>query len=175
MKNEEKTNDSESSKAKKCPLCGASMKMYWQPISRGLAVSLVEFRKKAIIQNNKVHIKNDIDFTKTEFNNFQKLRYHGLVAKWVNKTTKQHEGGYWLLTRRGNLFCKNQLEVPKKVKTFRNKIWDKSDEMVYLSDILKNENMPYWKSIENLEFEFEDISDVEEIKFNSNGQFELFN
>lgn len=154
----------------KCPYCGASMKAHWHRLSKGLANTLVSFRKKAIVSNNKVHIKNDIELSKTAFNNFQKLRYHGLVTKWVNPETKEHEAGYWLLTRRGNLFCKNQLEVPAKVQTFRNKIYQKSLEKVFLSDILSQENMPYWDSIEKFDFEFADIYDIEEIKFDSNGQ-----
>ena len=134
----------------KCPCCGANTRKHWHRLSKGLAVTLIEFKKAVLAHNrNKIHIKNDLNFTKTQFNNFQKLRYHGLVAKCRNPLTKEREGGYWLLTRRGNLFCKNQIEIPVKVQTYRNKISDKSSQMVYIAEIVSDSELPFWDSIED--------------------------
>lgn len=160
---------------KKCPYCRANMKMYWQPLSKGLVKTLIKFRQEVIKRNrNKIHIAQDMNFTKTEFNNFQKLRYHGLVTKWINPDTKIHDAGYWLLTRRGNLFAKNLISLPFKVQTYRNRIVDKSPELYYINDLLGSEDLPTWENIETLEFDFADITDVEDVSFNENGQGEMF-
>jgi len=108
--------------------------------------------------------------SKSAFTNFQKLRYHGLVAKYKNPETKEHEAGYWLLTRRGNLFCKNKVELPVKVQTFRNRICAKSDKFVHLSDVLNDNSMPFWDSKDDMEFEFVDVKDIKDINYDANGQ-----
>lgn len=169
-------NTNETEVICKCPNCGASMKMHWHRLSKGLVTSLIKFRKQVIaLQRNKVQIQKEGGFTKIEYNNFQKLRYHGLVAKYVNPENKQHEAGYWLLTKRGNQFCKNMLQVPVKVQTFRNKISDKASELVYLSDVLKGVDVPVWDKIDDFGYDFADITEMEEVKFDANGQGTMFN
>lgn len=147
---------------KNCPCCGASMKMHWHRLSKGLANTLIEFKKEILKRKiNKIHIKDECRLSKTQFNNFQKLRYHGLVAKYKNPITKAHEGGYWLLTRRGNLFLKNELAIPLKVQTFRNKIVDKTDELYLLKDILDKNDMPIWDAIGDFEFDYAGTTDID--------------
>lgn len=160
----------------KCPHCGASVKMYWHRLSPGLAKALIKFRLRVLaLKRNKIHISTEVNFTKIEYANFQKLRYFGLVAKYKNPESKEHESGYWLLTKRGNLFCKNQLLVPMKVQTFRNKISDKSEETILLRTILKDTDLPIWDERDDFNYEFADIHEMEEIKFDINGQGMLFN
>lgn len=171
----EKYKDVPEKETHKCPYCDASMKKHWQRLSKGLAKSLVKFRSKVIeLNRNKIHIKDDIDFTKTEFNNFQKLRYHGLVAKCKNTETGLNESGYWLLTKRGNLFCKNQLSIPVGVLTFRNKIREKTKDFCTIKDVLKEDGLPYWDEKDDFTFKFADIYDYEEIVQDINGQTLLF-
>jgi hypothetical protein len=154
-----------------CPHCGAKMIKHWHRISRGLAISLVDFRKQVLKNSkNKVHVKDELNLSNSAFTNFQKLRYHGLVAKYKDPETKQHVAGYWLLTRRGNLFCKNMLEIPVRVQTFRNKICDKDPNHVHISDVLQNDDMPFWDSKDDMEFEFIDIQEIGEIKYDKDGQ-----
>ena len=106
-----------------CPCCGAKLTGRFERVSRGLANSLIKFRKQVVKNKvNKVHLANDLELSKNEYNNFQKLRYHGLIAHYKCKETKEFLTGYWLLTHRGNKFCKNELHVPKKLLIFRNKI-----------------------------------------------------
>jgi hypothetical protein len=171
------TNKStEKSEMCKCPYCGASMTARWERLSKGLVQSLVKFKQQVIIlDRNKIHLQDDLKLTKTEYNNFQKLRYHAAIAKYINPDTKQHEAGYWLLTKRGNQLIKNMIEVPLKVKVFRNKIIDKCDERAYASDILKDVQLPVWDEKEDFKYEYADIQDIEEVKFDANGQGLLFN
>lgn len=166
----------DSTEVKRCPHCNASMKMHWHALSKGLANTLVKFRKRVIeLKRNKVHIKDEIAFTKSEFTNFQKLRYHGLVAKYIDPETKQHVAGYWLLTRRGNQFCKGLLAVPARVQTFRNKISDKAQELVKVSDVLSGADTPYWEEKDDFGYDFADVNDMESITFDMGGQGKLFN
>lgn len=158
-------------KSCKCPHCNANMIIHGHRISKGLSNALIKFRIQVLERNtNMIHLKNEVPLTKSEFTNFQKLRYHGLVAKYIDPVTKQHIAGYWLLTKRGNQFCKDQLSIPSIVYTFRNKIVDKHKVFVKLSEVLKGNDMPYWDVKEYFPFEFADIMDIEEVAFDMNGQ-----
>lgn len=142
-----------------CSCCGAKMLVHRHRISKGLAVALIKFRQKIIeFGRNKIHIKDEIALTKSEFNNFQKLRYHGLVTKYINPETKQNEAGYWILTRRGNQFCKCQIEIPEWVATFRNKIHSKSDVKTFINEI-DEVNLPYWDEKDDFKLEFYELEE----------------
>ena len=105
---------------KVCPCCASSLEGRWEGISKGLVNSLIQFREAVLEkQENCVHLQKDVHLTKNQYNNFQKLRYHGLVAHAKDKITKEYITGYWLLTRRGNLFIKNKIELSKEVLIFR--------------------------------------------------------
>lgn len=168
------TVDEPTEEHKRCPYCDASMKKHWHRLSKGLVNTLIKFKKKVIeLQQNKVHIKDQCNYSKVEFANFQKLRYFGLVAKWVN-SDNEHEGGYWLLTKRGNQFLKSEIAIPLRVLTFRNKIHKRSEELYKISDVLAVSDLPYWDDINTIEYEYADISDIEDYIFDSNGQGLLF-
>ena len=134
----------------KCPNCGAAMKQYWQRLTPGLVGVLVKFRTAVIRKGvNKLHVPRDLDLSKTEYNNFQKLRYHGLVAKF--RVNGIHDQGYWLLTRRGASFLKGDIQIPSKVKTYRNRVIDHAGELVTVKDVLGI--TPYFETISDIEFE----------------------
>lgn len=59
------------------------------------------------------------------------------------------------------------------MQTFRNKISDKSQELVFISDVM-NGDAPIWDKIDDFGFDFTDIEEIEEIKYNKNGQAFLF-
>ncbi len=145
-----------------CPCCGASLKMHWHSLTPGLVNTLIKFRKavlaKQTISFNRIHAQKDLNFTKNEYNNFQKLRYFGLVAKCKDENGNR-EQGYWLLTRNGNRFCKGNIEMPKKVQTFRNKIVDKTDLKVSVLDVLKTEELPYFE--QDFSFDIADVMDID--------------
>ncbi len=144
---------------KNCPTCGASMKQFWQPLSPGLVKTLVKFKSKVVEKNsNKIHIPKDLQLDHNEYNNFQKLRYHALVAKY--KEDGMHIQGIWVLTARGSNFLKGKLPIPKKVLTFRNKVIGYSEELVFVKDVIGK--IPYFDS----DFDFEIAgADQEQRKF----------
>ena len=143
-----------------CPCCGASMRVYKEKLTKGLVVSLLKFRDVVISTNsNEIHVPTKIKFSINEYNNFQKLRYQGLIAKVKDKETGERKSGVWLLTRRGNQFCKSEITAPEWIETFRNRIVDRSLAKVSISYILKSDT-PYWDKIENFTGTFPETEDI---------------
>lgn len=167
----------ESEKECLCPHCGAKMKGRDEVLSKGLVENLTKLREHVLkTKQNKVHLMKDLGLSKSGYNNFQKLRYFGLIAHYKNPETKKNELGYWLLTKRGNLFCKNKIEVPRKVLVFRNKIQDRSKEFISI-ELLLNSDTPYWYEKDDYDLVFMDVLDAEEIElpsFDNNGQGYMF-
>lgn len=145
---------------KRCPYCGASMKMFWHRITPGMVMALVKFKRSIIEKDrNCLHLYKDLEnenkLTTVEQMNWTKLRFHGLVAKYrENGVVKR---GYWLLTRRGNEFFKGTIKIPKRVQTFRNKITCHDEEYVNITNVVSD--LPYWDNSKDYLYEFADISD----------------
>lgn len=74
---------------------------------------------------------HEFNWPPIKYNNFQKLRYFGLITKSENK-------GFWTLTHRGSEFIKGKIKVQEGVVTFRNKIIDHYGEEVNVVDVWKN-------------------------------------
>jgi len=70
------------------------------------------------------------------FNNFQKLRYHGLVTPG-----RDHFGnrvrGRWLITRNGWAFLRGKLELPKFVLVRNNHIVDHSSQTIDVREVYR--------------------------------------
>ena len=161
----------------KCPHCGASLEKRAHRLSKGLVKSLVLFKLKVCeLDRNEIHLRNDMSLTKNQYNNFQKLRYHGLVAKCFDKETKLRKSGYWLLTRRGNQFLKNEISVPVRVITFRNKIVERDEKRLSVHEILTDSSLPYWDNIETYgsKLIYPQQIDLEDITEDMYGQTLLF-
>lgn len=121
-----------------CPHCGASMKRWWHTLTPVLVECLIDIRAKVVEKNeNKVHLQKDLFLTKNEYNNFQKLRYHALVAKY--KENGVHVPGYWLVTKRGADFLNGVIKVPMKVASYRNRVVAKSEDLVSITDIISGD------------------------------------
>ncbi len=116
---------------------------YWHTLSPGLIETFRKFALQVRDHNNKVHIRRDVTLTITENNNFQKLRYWGLVAKY--KEMGNHIAGYWVLTKRGGEFLRGEITLPKKVKTEDNHKIEESKERVLIYDYFKSYTMEYWQ------------------------------
>lgn len=139
----------------KCPHCGASMKMYWHRLNAGLVHALVKVYTRVVEKNENKVSKKEIKLTHSEYGNFQKLRFHALIAKY--KENGQWVRGTWLLTHRGAQFLRGEIQIPRKVQTFRNKITAHDEEYVTVTDVIKEQ--PYWDTAETY-IHFADIADV---------------
>ena len=138
-----------------CEHCGAALRKYWKPITPGLIDILIKFRSAVVSSNrNKIHLLKDMSLDNVEYTNFQKLRYHGLVAKYKEKNAdgdRIWQRGYWLLTRRGVQFLRGEIAIPQKVQTLRNRVVDHDGRMVTVADIIGS--TPYNETIDELEWE----------------------
>ena len=148
----------QSTEQKKCSHCGASLKKYWHKLTPTLVHSLIKF-KAAVVEKgeNHVHLLEDMKspatkLTPHEWNNFTKLRFHGLAVK-------SKQSGYWLLTRRGNQFLHGQIVVPDKVLTFRNRVEGRSGTLVGIKEVIGSE--PYVETLLDTAYEYADLPDTD--------------
>ena len=106
---------------------------------------------------NSVHIHDEMkaakgapfQLTDFEWNNFTKLRFHGLAFKVDGRP------GYWGITRRGGQFLKGQISVPMKVKTFRNRVLEgevgHSKQLVHINEFRRQ--IPWFETLPDFEVE----------------------
>jgi len=140
----------ENNNEEKCAYCGASLKKYWHRLTPGLVGTLVKFRSAVVRKNrNSLHVPEEIDLTKSEYNNFQKLRFHALVAK--ARENGERKTGYWLLTKRGASFLKGEIDVPVAVQTYRNMVVERAEQRVFVKDVIGK--TPYFETIDDFEYE----------------------
>lgn len=71
----------------------------------------------------------------TDYNNLQKLRYHGLITHI--KVNGVIQRGKWLITRNGFSFLKGETGLPKWVEIEENRIVAQSDNIVFIEDVYK--------------------------------------
>jgi hypothetical protein len=118
-----------------CSACGARITERRELLSPGLCASLVLFYQKADAANNyTVHLQKDITLSNTEYTNFYKLRYFGLVEK-------TETSGAYRLTDKGRAFLRGG-EAPLHVWVKRNVVTRESDEKIVLRVAMNSE--PYW-------------------------------
>ena len=115
----------------KCGECGASLRARWEPLSSGLVRCLIKALQAVKASNeNRFHWHRDLRLSNNESHNFQKLRFHGLIA---HADPSNKKSGEWLITRRGGDFLRGEVAVPKKVLVFRNTVRDHSAETVNIA------------------------------------------
>lgn len=68
------------------------------------------------------------------FHNFQKLRYHGLIAPIRDENGKKLKG-QWLITRNGWAFVRGEIELSKFVLVANNHIRERSEKKVSLREV----------------------------------------
>lgn len=122
----------------RCPHCNASMKQYWHRLAPGAVSALIKLLKAVhYYGRNSIHLHDEMKaggdpawrLSDFEWNNFSILRFHGLAHQ---DEKKPHRSGYWLITKRGGEFLRGEISVPKRVKTFRDKVIEHSPELVHI-------------------------------------------
>jgi len=126
------------------------MKEWKHSLTPGLVSIFLEFAKAVRDKGtNEIHLQTEVTLSKNGYNNFQKLRYFGLVAK-VKDERDEPKAGCWLITRLGLQFLQGMSPAPKWVMTFRNRITEKSEELVFIDDIQRTFPRTWFQK----EFEF---------------------
>lgn len=123
-----------------CEYCGAALKKYWHSITPGLVKILIKCYTYASAHDNLFRMK-DLNLDHSEYGNFQKLRFHGLIAK--HKVENQIQEREWLVTQRGAAFLRGEIQIPDKVQTFRNRVVNHSEELVTITEVMRSQL--YWE------------------------------
>ena len=99
---------------------------------------------------NEIHLQTELELTHNEYNNFQKLRYFGLVyyADMDNR-----KSGKWICTRLGGMFIRMEIDIIDWVVTEDNHIVEKSENKIWIDDCFHN---AYGKDYWQREFKFTD-------------------
>ena len=118
-----------------CPTCSQPTVAHRHSIARMLANILLSVRHF----QTEFHLQKDTALTKNQYNNFQKLKYWGLVAN------NDVGAGYWYITLTGKKFIAGEIRIPKWVKTFNNRVVEESEETINIADIKKINNKTYKK------------------------------
>ncbi|MCG3177355.1 MAG: hypothetical protein MOGMAGMI_02329 [Candidatus Omnitrophica bacterium] len=138
-----------------CECCGARLMGRWERVTPGLVRTLIKFKRAVLAHNrNRVHVWKEAGLVTNELCNFQKLRFHALVAK-VRDANGDHEIGYWLLTKRGNQFLKGLVAVPRRVFVFRNEVKNHDAGTVTIKDVLRSQELPHFETRDTLEYEID--------------------
>ncbi len=125
--------------SKCCEHCGAKTVKYKHNFNVGLFAGLVklyEFNQPASLK--------ELELTVNQFNNFQKLRYGGLV---------ENVNAKWVITELGIKFIKNEIAIPRQVTTYRNECVGQSDDFISYNNFQINYDRKdfYFKSAESVE------------------------
>lgn len=108
-----------------CPHCGQSVSSHKHSLSNNMAGIL---KKAASIGPFDFHLQKDLNLTKNEYANFQKLKYWGLVEK-------ADVSGCWRITSHGFGFLKDEIMMPRWVRTFNNRVIEQSFDLVGIRDL----------------------------------------
>lgn len=134
-----------------CHNCGAPMVHHKHRLTPGLVEVFKKF-VSAVKQKglNDIHLQTELELSNNEYNNFQKLRYFGLVH---HADKDQTRNGHWLVTRLGGEFIRCERPVKAWVVTYRNRIDENypCEEYVWILDFYKNTDKDYWQK----EFNFD--------------------
>jgi predicted transcriptional regulator len=127
--------------AQKCPHCKAQMKIHSHSLSKGLVESFVKLALRARNKEiNAVHLNDELNLDKVAYNNFNKLKYWGIVKMY------EKGSGRWQLTEKGIEFLNNRLALPLSVHTFRNSVVDRDRNVAVISDIVTGYSREYWQT-----------------------------
>ena len=96
-----------------CQSCGQSVMKHKHTLSRSLVIILLKASTRG---SSTFHLQKDLNLTKNEYANFQKLRYWDLVTKDPERQ------GFWSITAMGRQFMAGAYRPAKSVWTFNNRV-----------------------------------------------------
>jgi len=99
----------------RCHHCSAKMVKYTHILNKQMISSLVLLAKAGGRANLR-----DLGLGRVKFQNFQKMRYFGLVRYGYHEDGTR-AGGVWEVTDRGYRFLAGEIKIRKRVKSYRGK------------------------------------------------------
>ena len=121
-----------------CNHCGQKILKNKHCFSRSLADLLLLTARKFEV-NEPFHLQKDLNLTKNQYANYQKLQYFGLIDKHYQDGRRL--GGYWHLTKRAGEVL-NGSGVPQWIQTFNNKVQEVSEERITLEEAIGYYDLP---------------------------------
>ena len=112
----------------RCPHCGAQIKEWWQRLTPGIVNMLFDCIQIVKAKNENLILTREI-VKKASDANFYKLRYFGLIAKRRDGQGNNIDGEFVLTTNAGR-FLRGEIEMPVRVKTYRNHVIEKDSEII---------------------------------------------
>jgi hypothetical protein len=100
----------EAEGTEKCPECDAGTKKHKHGLSGNLIEGLDRLYRHAGLKFANLRV---LDMERVQWDNFQKLKYWGLVEQLKVKS------GEWRVTPKGEAFLRGRLKVPSSVITYR--------------------------------------------------------
>ena len=123
-----------------CPHCHQAIMQNKQLFSKALGDILLTVAC-LFPAGKEFHLRYNMDLTKSQYCNFQKLRYWGLIKKSYNPDGSRH-GGYWELTSLVRYFIHGS-RIPRVKYTFNNKVVSASDDdQITLSEAVGSYEIP---------------------------------
>ncbi len=116
---------------KYCEYCGASLNEHKHSLSKALVQGLIKLSET----ENPINIK-ELNLTRNQWDNFQKLRYWDLVSKHQTPEGKR-VGGTWFITDRGTRFLNGNLAVSKSVWTYRGERVRFEGDGIEVTDVIE--------------------------------------
>ena len=92
-----------------CPCCGTRITAYTVPLNRGLARAFLKFADARLRFGRSVE-KFELELDHSQYGNFQKLRYFGLIAL-VDADVPEGSGRAWEMTPLGFNFLRGRATV----------------------------------------------------------------
>lgn len=127
---------------KTCHSCGQPIKEAHKETLSKQKLTMLQAAARLVIATNKNDFKKrDVgDFANdpTAYNNFQKLRYHGLITQVKKDGVKYRER--WLITRNAWAFLRGEMELPKWVMVRNNHIdenFPRCQELISVKDVYR--------------------------------------
>lgn len=98
-----------------CPTCGATMVEYRHSLNVGLVTGLAALHSSG---GGPINL-GDLGLTRSQWDNFQKLRYWGLVAPSYDGDVRRR--GVWQITEKGRLFVTGVTVIQRVARTYRGR------------------------------------------------------
>jgi len=125
--------------SKLCDHCGQEIKEAHKEVLNKMKLTMLQTAAAHVKQT----MKNDFkvyEFAPEEqfktYNNFQKLRYHGLITP-VRDNMNRRIRGRWLITRNGWSFLRGELQMPSYVTVKNNRIDQHSAHLISVRDVYR--------------------------------------
>lgn len=135
---------------KRCEHCSegeyiVKVNKFWHKITPGLVHTLVKVYKRVVEKNQNIVHMNELELDHSEYGNFQKLRFHALIAKLRKDGQTVHRS--WVITKRGAKFLRGERAIPGRVRTLLNRVIEHGDVQVKLIDVMRNDTL--WETYED--------------------------